>query len=331
MVHVSPFHVFDAARLSETYSRDGGRKSGGLWGASKGLRAAASSAADEVVGVLRDLCAVRDGTTRVAGATSEDSGVLDVVDLSAGRLESLGSDVDAWWSVLSASQQGVWGWAENALEEMHEASESGGSGGGGGAKGGVRFRAVRQGPVAQCEHLLAQLPLDSEARDHACHHSTTRVLGSAGDASANGGTDANAGGAAPASGGPAAQVYDDASFYHALLKELLEDGSNAAGGGGAAGVAPRLKRSKRQTDNRRSKGRRLSYEVQPKLANFMFPEAPEKPVALAELFASVFGQRTSSDAPAVSRPAKGSAKKLGEQPVEPAGGELGVTVGSLFG
>ena len=148
----------------------------------------------------------------------------------------------------------------------------------------MRFRAVRQGPIAQCEHLLAQLPRDSEARDHACHHSTARVLGSAGGASANGGTDANAGGAAPASGGPAAQVYEDASFYHALLKELLEDGSNAAGGGGAAGVAPRLKRSKRQTDNRRSKGRRLSYEVQPKLANFMFPEAPEKPVFPAILF-----------------------------------------------
>jgi len=54
---------------------------------------------------------------------------------------------------------------------------------------------------------------------------------------------------------------------------------------------PKLKRVKRPTDNRMSKGRRLSYEVQPKLLHFMFPEIPERPIVLAELFASVFGQR----------------------------------------
>ena len=120
----------------------------------------------------------------------------------------------------------------------------------------------------------------------------------------------------------------------------------------------KLKRVKRPTDNRMSKGRRLSYEVQPKLQNYMFPEIPERPVVLAELFASVFGQRTAAgrggeaaaSAPPASRASEGAAGDIrraaavsesqaarqrasavrGAAPSVPEV-ELDMPVGSLFG
>jgi len=90
--------------------------------------------------------------------------------------------------------------------------------------------------------------------------------------------------------GAVGEVYDDAPFYHSLLRSLLEEGGAAL----AAAAAPNLKRTKRKAESRQSKGRRLSYEVQPPLQNFMFPVVPERPVILGELFSSVFGRRPPS-------------------------------------
>ena len=42
-------------------------------------------------------------------------------------------------------------------------------------------------------------------------------------------------------------------------------------GGGVLEAFEKLKPAKKKTDNRRPKGRRLSYEPMPKLQNFMFP------------------------------------------------------------
>ena len=65
---------------------------------------------------------------------------------------------------------------------------------------------------------------------------------------------------------------------------------------------------KRKTDNRQSKGRKLSYDVMPKLQNFMFPVIPDRPVILTELVASVFGQRAPANgASGASVPARGKA------------------------
>ena len=303
---------------------DGGK----LWGANTKLRAAAKGAGEEAAALLRDLCVVRDMTTRDAGeaARPSRSGHGGIggggVDLSAARLEALGVDAAAWWQVLDASQQGVWSWVETAVDEIER--ESGGAAADG-ARGaaGAKFKAVRQGPITQCEHLLAQLPSGSESRAHACHHTSARVLGAPAiptGPSAPGGAE---------EGTRLAEVYEDGTFYHALIKELLADDS--IGAGGASG-APKMKRVKRPTNNRLSKGRRLSYEVQPKLQNFMFPEIPERPVVLAELFASVFGQRVGGPAPLAKLRKEADAQEIANghvgdaQPVE-----LDVKVGSLFG
>ena len=59
---------------------------------------------------------------------------------------------------------------------------------------------------------------------------------------------------------------------HALLATAQPTPRRGRRAGGVS--VPKLKRIKRPTNNRMSKGRRLSYEVQPKLVNFMFPEIP---------------------------------------------------------
>ena len=237
--------------------------------------------------------------------------------------------------------------------------------------------------MVQCEHLFAQLPRGSEAREHACHNASgVRVLGlperisaanptgiatgggraeaaaAAEDGDASGAGGAAAGRAGGGDGGPRTwavppEVYDDSSFYHSLIKELLDDGSGAGAAAASVGSAVKLRRVKRPTDNRMSKGRKLSYEVQPKLQNFMFPEIPDRPIVLAELFASVFGQRTGSGGNGAGMAnGHGTTGALGKAAAAAAAasdaaqqraiaargataaageGELSVPVGSLFG
>ena len=123
----------------------------------------------------------------------------------------------------------------------------------------------------------------------------------------------------------------------ASSQELLEDGSSAAP---LASSGPRLKHVKRKTDNLQSKGRKLSYDPQPKLQNFMFPEIPSRPIILSELFSSVFGQRTSAAAAAAAAAAPPAAKVGKATRVDKAAtltvgnpevAEVEIAPGSLFG
>ena len=282
---------------------DGNNKDANLWGSSAELRCAATAACDEAVALLRDLCAVREALSRdllsdanfnrsndVAGNDGDRGTGAPKSNLSARALAALSSDESVWWGILEVSQRPVWAWVEHVVDNFG-IGETGGSGG-----VAAKFRAVRQGALTQASHLLAQLPFGSDARDAACHQSSARVLGGntaalvqRGSSGAYGSTDKDMDGANGSVRHTAAEVYEDSAFYHALLKELLEDGGSGSVVGGAS--VPKLKHVKRPTNNRVSKGRRLSFKVQPKLQNFMFPEITERPVVLAELFASVFGQR----------------------------------------
>jgi hypothetical protein len=136
-------------------------------------------------------------------------------------------------------------------------------------------------------------------------------------------------------GGGVGELYDDTPFYHSLLRALLEDG----GGGGATPAPPKFKRSKRSADSRQSKGRRLSYAVQPPLQNFLFPQVPEHPVILSELFSSVFGNKPDTEgghggAPGgngVAKRAKGQGADRGDGAAGGVGAaEEDIEVGSLF-
>ena len=127
------------------------------------------------------------------------------------------------------------------------------------------------------------------------------------------------------SNNPATAFDAPEPLREAALALLARDGSPPP----ADAAAPKLKHKKRKTDNRQSKGRKLSYEVMPKLQNFMFPVVPEYPVILTELFASVFGQSTAADGVLAARPASSEAAD-GVSCLAAGGDAPSAIVGSLF-
>ena len=270
----------------------------GLWGATVPLTRAAKAATGASAALLKDLCTLQlslaSSMPELVGAKGH--GGAHSASLSASSLEELGTDADRWWRALEAADARLRPWIESSVDELSaEASVAGGAARGSAA---TTFKAVRQGPLIQCEHLLAQMPRGTEARDRACHQSSQRVLGTVRQPGKVDGE------SEPVTG----ELYDDSLFYHSLLKELLDTGSAR----GVPGSAPKLKHTKRPTNNRQSKGRKLSYEPQPKLLNFMFPEIPDRTIVLAELFASVFGQQVAPSSLGISsvepaRPVAGAA------------------------
>jgi hypothetical protein len=197
------------------------------------------------------------------------------------------TSVDAWWDCISAGEEAL----EPATRLLLEEAEAAAGGDGAPLSAMNRFKAAGAGGVLQqVEHLLSQIPEGSTLRAQRAHTASGPPLGmtAAGrrGGAGDGGAQAN-GGEAAAGGGWVGEVYDDTPFYHSMLRTLLENG----GGGGATPAPPKLKRSRRPADSRQSKGRRLSYAVQPPLQNFVFPQVPEHPVILSELFSSVFGKR----------------------------------------
>merc|ERR1712127_214504 len=73
-----------------------------------------------------------------------------------------------------------------------------------------------------------------------------------------------------------AEIYDDDDFYHQLLRELIErrtvEGSDQVTLGRQWLEIQKLRaKAKRKVDTKASKGRRLRYQVHPKLVSFMAP------------------------------------------------------------
>jgi protein AATF/BFR2 len=81
------------------------------------------------------------------------------------------------------------------------------------------------------------------------------------------------------------EIYDDTDFYQVLLRDLMNASEQPAS---IAKLRCQLQdartkkmRGGRIVDTRASKGRKLRYEVQPKLVHFMFP-APDVRIESAE-------------------------------------------------
>ena len=130
----------------------------------------------------------------------------------------------------------------------------------------TQLRAVNQTPSAQIDSALAGDGLSRLV-------SRTRVLRS----ETEGATKL---GRAPLSSNAEevhdAEVFDDSDFYSALLKELIERRSGVIPSGEGATAAMMLsglngKKKKANVDTRASKGRKLRYEVNDKIVNFMPP------------------------------------------------------------
>ncbi|KAI1338444.1 TRAUB-domain-containing protein [Xylariaceae sp. FL0016] len=101
-------------------------------------------------------------------------------------------------------------------------------------------------------------------------------------------------------------IYDDADFYQLLLKELVDQRSDSAGGPMQAATIryTALKEAKRRrnVDPRASKGRKMAYNVHTKLQNFMAPEDRRswEQNAIDRFFGTLFGQKMSLNEDAMS-------------------------------
>ncbi|PWW76810.1 TRAUB-domain-containing protein [Tuber magnatum] len=99
------------------------------------------------------------------------------------------------------------------------------------------------------------------------------------------------------------EIYDDSDFYQMLLKALVDqrmvDGSNSGGASSAIRWTTALRdaRVKKTVDTKASKGRKLRYQVQEKLQNFIAPIANNSwsERQIDELFGSLLGQRVRVD------------------------------------
>jgi protein AATF/BFR2 len=104
-------------------------------------------------------------------------------------------------------------------------------------------------------------------------------------------------------------VYDDTSFYHTLLRDLVEQRMSSTNGGIADNLHVQLPaqlslspitgmrkdKVKRAVDTKASKGRKMRYTVQEKIQNFMAPEnrGAWGDRAREEFFASLLGKSAS--------------------------------------
>lgn len=141
------------------------------------------------------------------------------------------------------------------------------------ASNGNRFtqlRAVNQAPSSQIDSALAG---DGLSRLVA----RTRVLRSESEGSFKLGSTSTS---LDTEEKQDSEVFDDTDFYSTLLKELIERRSNGLSnqGGGTTSTAVLLsslqgggKKKKHNVDTKASKGRKLRYEVNDKLVNFMPP------------------------------------------------------------
>ncbi|KAH8145379.1 uncharacterized protein LAJ45_10662 [Morchella importuna] len=98
------------------------------------------------------------------------------------------------------------------------------------------------------------------------------------------------------------EIFDDADFYQLLLKTLVDrrmvDGGVGAGAGAITWTtAMRDSKKKKVVDTKASKGRKLRYQVQEKIQNFMAPLENNTwhEQQIDELFSSLLGQKVKVD------------------------------------
>ncbi|GFR18835.1 protein AATF [Trichonephila clavata] len=95
------------------------------------------------------------------------------------------------------------------------------------------------------------------------------------------------------------EIFDDDDFYRQILKEIIESksfGVDAAAIRKQMDIQKMRNKMKRKVDTRASKGRKLRYDVHPKLVNFQAPyrgsEMPEE--ARKSFLKSIFAGMSSS-------------------------------------
>lgn len=150
-------------------------------------------------------------------------------------------------------------------------------------KAGRSFAVLEQSPVRQIEHIL----MDEERllRRTQTKRSSYKILGATNEEPE------------PSPAQVDEEIFDDDDFYHHLLREIIERKTSNIDNPVALSrqwleIQKLRKKVKRKVDTRASKGRKIRYDVIPKLVNFMAPldRSTYSEEAKTELFSSLFGQ-----------------------------------------
>ncbi|KAM7288113.1 protein AATF-like [Ixodes scapularis] len=151
------------------------------------------------------------------------------------------------------------------------------------------FQALEQSPLKQIEHILT----DEERllRRTQTKRSSYRVLGDPESSQQNEATTIG-------SREIDEEIFDDDDFYHHLLREIIERKSSNVENPVALSrqwleIQKLRNKVKRKVDTKASKGRKIRYDVIPKLVNYMAPVdlSTYSEEAKTELFGSLFGQK----------------------------------------
>lgn len=88
------------------------------------------------------------------------------------------------------------------------------------------------------------------------------------------------------------EIFDDSDFYQQLLKDVVANAkkvsSTALSDFSQNNANMRQRKDKKNVDRKASKGRKIRYNVQEKLANFMAPAPSHSDFDSRELFSSLF-------------------------------------------
>ncbi|CAN7937374.1 unnamed protein product [Ixodes hexagonus] len=148
------------------------------------------------------------------------------------------------------------------------------------------FQAFEQSPLKQIEHILT----DEERllRRTQTKRSSYRVLGDEESSQQNEARRLEID----------EEIFDDDDFYHHLLREIIERKTSSVENPVALSrqwleIQKLRNKVKRKVDTKASKGRKIRYDVIPKLVNYMAPVdlSTYSEEAKTELFGSLFGQK----------------------------------------
>lgn len=261
---------------------------------------AAAAAAAEVEGLFEDLLGLRAALWRQNSA-------LPTPGPWAGTRSAGKRSRDEMLSRLDGADREMEAFRDATIDKWDGKVKTGA-----GTAAASKFKALNQSVLSQVQTVLE----DSSrlVRRTRVKRSTYRVLGAAlfpsSDAvptvenqGEDGGGEAGAGGEVEEleeEGGAGTkghveedeEAYDDADFYQLLLRDLIE---SAASTEDATELQAQLRAARRRAgkagktvDTKASKGRKLRFDVQPKLVNFMFPEVVARPAFTESLIENVF-------------------------------------------
>ena len=289
----------------------------GAWPKSKPVQEAAARACNEVALLLNDLCELRATTGKAGGVClpPKDLGELPTpppVDDASGdddeeaerkasfeplfldRKRKRGDDViQGYWDVVDKYNRSNAAVAAVSVDRWWRKA------GGGAAAGGKSFKAFDQSITKQVQTILQDRSRLLQ-RTQLVRGNYKRLAREPKRADGDDEVQKDASGREYDE-----EVFDDTDFYQQLLREFIEGGGEA-GDGGANGedadpfsasrraLATRklMKKQHRVVDRKATKGRRIKYDVQPKLVNFVPPRAdlddPDREAMADALFPRLF-------------------------------------------